>query len=113
MDKPHHKFSEKEPTIINDDGEAQTIMFQLGVWDYVKQRGKPTSTLSILCAETHPTHWCICAQHFDNPNPDENGFQVIAFPKKLVDPMTVNAYMLQHMSSATDVTFQPFEYKGS
>ena len=33
MDKQHRKFSEEQPTIINDDGEAQAIMFELGVWD--------------------------------------------------------------------------------
>jgi hypothetical protein len=104
---PPHPFKK----IISDDGLAQTIMLHLGVWDYFTQKVAPTTTVSMTIAEDHPTHWCLCARHRNNPDPAENGFQIIAYPKDSVDLMAVHAVMQQYLKGSTEISARIVEPK--
>ena len=92
-----HPFKKGEQDIILDDAIAQTVMVQLGVWEFFTKEVAPTTTVSMTVAEDHPTHWCLCARHRHNPDPAENGFQIIAYPKDSVDLLDVHFLMQRYL----------------
>ena len=104
-------FPELETVNIDDDATAQTIMLELGVWDQMTKEASLTSELTMVLADNHPTHWCLCARHRNNPDPKENGFQVVAYPKKLMDHFTAQMILQEHLSGSTEVSVDMFEPK--
>jgi len=110
MKKIFDKFHDTQPAIIDDNGEAQTIMFELGVWDAVSRIEGSANTTAII-AETHETHWCLCVQIRDNPDPKENGFMVITYPKKTVDLLSVNHALQTFLGGSSELSVKQTEYK--
>jgi hypothetical protein len=106
-----YPFKKGKIEVISDDGLAQTIMLHLGVWDYFANEVTPATTISMTIAEEHPTHWCLCARHRYNPDPAENGFQIIAYPKSTVDIFAVHAIIREYLQGATRVSVDLVEPK--
>lgn len=106
------KFPEDEVGIITDDSKAKAIMLHFGVLDQVAQKRHPTDTTSVCIAETHATHWCLCARIWNNPDPKENGFIVISYPKAYVDLMTVQAVMATYLAGSTRIEVRPIQPPG-
>lgn len=111
MERKFHKFPANEPAVIDDDGVAQTIMLELGCWDEIAKSSDLSKNLSICVADSHPTHWCLCARHANNPDSRENGFQVIAYPKSSVDRLTVELLMQNYLKNSTELSAALFEPK--
>ena len=109
MELEHYKFKRGETDVVYDDAVAQTIMLKLGVWDQFEKDSPLTITMCV--SEDHPTHWCLCALHRHNPDPSENGFQIIGYPKESVTLPQVYQLMRQYLASASDVTMDVFEPK--
>jgi hypothetical protein len=104
-----YPFKPGEMDVISDDGLAQAIMLHLGVWDYFMKPASPSMNVAMSISEVHPTHWCLCSRHRNNPDPAENGFQIIAYPKAMVDLISVHAIMLQYLSGANAIDVQAVE----
>ena len=96
---------------IDDNAKAQSLMLYLGVWDDISKQASLTTTVTMCVADTHPTHWCLCVRHWNNPDPSENGFQVIAYPKDSVDRLAVESIRQQYLSDSTEITSRPINYK--
>jgi hypothetical protein len=107
MSKPLHKFSDDPVTLVTDDTEARAIMLELGVLDQISRKTAATDTTSVCVVDSHPTHWCMCARIWDNPDPAENGFMVVAYPKTQVDRGTVMARMAAFLAGSTGFTVKP------
>ncbi len=105
------KFPESETISIDDDAKAQTLMLELGVWDQITKYVNPSSTVTMVIADNHPTHWCLCARHRNNPDPKENGFQVIAYPKNTVDRFSVQMILHKYLARSTELSVEMFEPK--
>lgn len=105
------KFDESQVVTVNDDAQAQTLMLELGVWDQMTKEVTPSTTVTMVIADNHPTHWCLCARHRNNPDPKENGFQVIAYPKSTVDRFAVQMVLQQYLSRSTELSVELFDPK--
>ena len=105
------KFPESEIVSIDDDAQAQTLMLELGVWDQMTKEVSPSTTVTMVIADDHTTHWCLCARHRNNPDPKENGFQVIAYPKSKVDRFSVQMILQQYLDGSTELSVEMFEPK--
>ena len=104
MSQPYYKFSNDPVCLITEDTDAQSIMLQLGVLDKISHKTDLTDTTSVCVVDNHPTHWCLCARIWDNPNPAENVFMVIGFPKATVDRLTVEMQMQSYLAGSTRIT---------
>ena len=108
--KPH--LPNDRVSIITDDTEAQALMLQYGVLDQVSRQAYPDDTTSACIVEHHPTHWLLCARFWRNPDPAENGFMVVAYPKDSVDRFTVQLKLHELLSGAPRVDVRPFGIGG-
>lgn len=108
MKKASDQFKQSEPTVIDTDATAQRIMIELGVWDKMSEQGGLAGNTNIMVADTHPTHWCLCGRIWDNANPNENGFIVIAFPKKIFPRSYVEAARAEYLRGSDDLTVEAF-----
>lgn len=104
-----YPFKLGETDAVSDDGVAQTIMLQLGLWDYFAK--ETPKNLMMAIGEEHPTHWCLCFRHSHHHDPKENGFQIIAYPKTAVGLLTVQGIMHKFLKGATDITAEFVELK--
>jgi len=84
------------------------IMLKYDVLDQVARKTHPTDTSSSCIVDHHPTHWLMCCRIWGNPDPAENGFIVIAYPKGGVDRLTVQLELQAFISGATRVDVRPF-----
>jgi hypothetical protein len=109
--KVSDQFEQSKPAVIDSDTTAQRIMIELGVWDQVSQQGTLSGNTNMMIVDSHSTHWCLCGRIWNNPDPKENGFIVITFPKNLVPRSHVSGVMAQILSESTDLTVSPFLYK--
>jgi hypothetical protein len=103
---PPYPFKKGEQDMIVDDRLAQTVMVQMGVWEFFTKEEASTTTISMTVVEDHPTHWCLCARHRHNPDPAENGFQIIAYPKESAALIDVQFLMQRYLASATEVSVE-------
>jgi hypothetical protein len=101
------QFEQSQPAVIDSDTTAQRVMIELGVWDQMSQQGGLAGNTNMMIVDTHPTHWCLCGRIWNNPNPNENGFIVITFPKSFIPRSHVTGVMSQYLSNSTDLTVQP------
>jgi hypothetical protein len=99
-------------SIISGDADAQALMLEYDVLDQVSHKKYPDDTISSCIVEHHPTHWLLCARFWGNPNPAENGFSVVAYPKGLVDRFTVQGKLHELLSGAPRVDVRPFGIGG-
>ena len=97
--------------VISDDALAQTVMLQLGVWDELAKEPTLSANIKMSLADGHPTHWCLCIRHSHNPDPAENGFQILAYPKDRFDIFTMHAIIQGHLNGSKDVSVGMFEIK--
>ena len=102
------QFPEDRVSIVSDDAEAQAIMLQYDVLDQVSRKAYADDTSSSCIVEHHPTHWLLCSRIWENPDPAENGFMVIAYPKGAVDRLTVQQKLHEFISGAPRVEVRPF-----
>lgn len=107
MNEFGHKFPDDEVSLVTDDVKAQAIMLQLGVLNQISQKRDPTDTTSIYIAELHPTHWLMCARIWDNPDPTENGFMIVAYPKAHFDLFAVQGAMAAYLAESTRIDVRP------
>jgi hypothetical protein len=95
-------------SVISDDADAQALMLEYDVLDQVSHKKYPDDTISCCIVEHHPTHWLLCARFWGNPDPTENGFSVVAYPKDLVDRFTVQEKLHELLAGAPRVDVRPF-----
>jgi hypothetical protein len=102
------QFPNDRCTSITDDTEAQTIMLKYDVLDQVSRKAYPDDTSSSCIVDHHLTHWLLCCRIWGNPDPGENGFVVIAYPKAGVDRFTVQLKLQEFVAGAPRVEARPF-----
>jgi hypothetical protein len=101
------QFSSDPVTRITDDAAAKEIMLALGVLDQLSRKTHPTDTTCVYVADNHPTHWCMCARFWDNPDPAENGYMVLAYPKDQVDRAAVELLMQTYLEGSSRISGAP------
>jgi hypothetical protein len=106
------QFPSDRVSVISDDTEAQAIMLKYDVLDQVSRKAYADDTSSSCVVEHHPTHWLLCSRFWDNPDPTENGFALVAYPKALVDRVTVQQKLHELISGSTRVDVRPFGIGG-
>jgi hypothetical protein len=106
------RFPSDKVSIISDDAEAQAIMLKYDVLDQVSRKAHVDDTSSSCIVEHHPTHWLLCSRIWDNPDPAENGFMVLAYPKAAVDRITVQQKLHEFVAGAPRVDVRPFTMGG-
>lgn len=77
-------------------------MVRLGVYDTMKKQASSGKNLSILLADTHPTHWCICVEYRGHEDPKDNGYAVFTHPKRLIDPVRAHMMVMQMLEGTED-----------
>jgi hypothetical protein len=98
--------------MITDDAEAQGLMLEYDVLDQVSHCAYPGDTISSCVVEHHPTHWLLCSRFWGNPDPAENGFAIVAYPKQSVDRLTVQQKLHELLSGAPRIDVSPFGIGG-
>jgi hypothetical protein len=83
-------------------------MLRYDVLEELSRKTHPDDTTSACIVNNHATHWLLCCRIWDNPDPAENGFMVIAYPKAGVDRMTVQTKLEEFLSGGTRVEVRPF-----
>ena len=105
--KVSDQFEQSKPAVIDSDATAQRVMIELGVWDQMSDKSSLPGNTNMMIVDTHPTHWCLCGRIWDNPDPKENGFIVITFPKAEFPRSHVTGIMARYLSGSTDLTARP------
>ncbi len=106
------QLSTDRVSIVSDDTEAQALMLEYDVLGQVSSQAHPDDTTSACIVEHHPTHWLLCARFWRNPDPAENGFMIVAYPKDAVDRFTVQLKLHELLSGAARVDVRPFGIGG-
>jgi len=66
--------------LIRDDDAAREFARRVGSLDDLRDDDSPkTSILALLWK--HPTHWIACGRFQNYPDPDDNGYAVLAVPR--------------------------------
>ena len=94
--KDIYKFHKSGVSVVTTDTTAKAIMLQRGILDRLRKRS-PSDTLSFCIDDNHPTHWLYCALVMDHPDPPENGYMVIAWPKAEFDLSFVRAAIAKQL----------------
>lgn len=102
--KPFPTFPNDRMHVIQDDVDAQALMARLGIYDALKKQRDPEKNQTILLADTHPTHWCICVEYRGYEDPKDNGYAVFTHPKKHVDPVQAHMLVMQMLQGSEDIS---------
>ena len=66
---------------ITDDDNARNFLIECALLERLESAGALTKGLSAVCGFNHASHWILAVKYSGFPNPDDNGFQVRAWPK--------------------------------
>lgn len=86
-------------SICSDDTAIQELLVELGFSGPPPVGKGKVGWTQFMGIVNHPTHWICIGHHVNYPKPEDNGYQMIAFPKLYVSEAEANArfnVMMKH-----------------
>lgn len=75
---------------FDSDAEVKTILVELGVIERLAFPSDVSGNVLHYAISEHPTHWLLFTKFRDFPNPKDNGYAAVGYPKLSVSEQQAN-----------------------